>query len=304
MKLIAAIDSSEFSHSVLNEILKRPWPPHTTLCILHVIDLSQLPDDPLLSSRAMKFAADLTTSASKKFEHSDLQVTTKILQGHPRTTIAQYARETKADLVLVGSHGANGMVRFLMGSTAQAALRTSSCSVEIVRKPTPRLGSHSVAMTILLAVDGSTCSMAAAKSIADRPWPNGTEVRIISVIPIVLSYGEGIPSSVAPIYPSPELVAILEKQLRSRAREAISRARQVLGEAHIRIAESDLQPLGDAREAILDEAKLCDADLIVLGSHGLRRIDRLLLGSVSESVAMHAHCSVEVIRTTTNHEST
>lgn len=38
------------------------------------------------------------------------------------------------------------------------------------------------------------------------------------------------------------------------------------------------------------------ADLIVMGSHGCRGVDRMMLGSVSESVAIHAHCSVEVIR--------
>jgi len=38
------------------------------------------------------------------------------------------------------------------------------------------------------------------------------------------------------------------------------------------------------------------ADLIVMGSHGRRGLDRLVMGSASESVAMHAHCSVEVVR--------
>jgi nucleotide-binding universal stress UspA family protein len=36
--------------------------------------------------------------------------------------------------------------------------------------------------------------------------------------------------------------------------------------------------------------------MIVLGSHGRRGLDRFLMGSVSEAVAVHAHCSVEVIR--------
>lgn len=47
---------------------------------------------------------------------------------------------------------------------------------------------------------------------------------------------------------------------------------------------------------ILDEATHWGADLIVVGSHGRRGVDRFLLGSVSEAVALHAACSVEVIR--------
>ena len=55
--------------------------------------------------------------------------------------------------------------------------------------------------------------------------------------------------------------------------------------------------LGEPRAVILDTAKEWEADLIVLGSHGKRGVDRFLLGSVSEAVAIHAPCSVRVVRT-------
>jgi nucleotide-binding universal stress UspA family protein len=47
---------------------------------------------------------------------------------------------------------------------------------------------------------------------------------------------------------------------------------------------------------ILDCATKWKADLIVVGSHGKNGIQRLLLGSVSEYVATHAKCSVEIVR--------
>jgi nucleotide-binding universal stress UspA family protein len=34
----------------------------------------------------------------------------------------------------------------------------------------------------------------------------------------------------------------------------------------------------------------------VVGSHGKTGLDRLLLGSVSEHIARHATCSVEIVR--------
>jgi nucleotide-binding universal stress UspA family protein len=51
-----------------------------------------------------------------------------------------------------------------------------------------------------------------------------------------------------------------------------------------------------ADEAIIKTAKAWDADLIVVGSHGYRGIKRFLLGSVSQAVAFHAPCSVEIVR--------
>jgi nucleotide-binding universal stress UspA family protein len=54
---------------------------------------------------------------------------------------------------------------------------------------------------------------------------------------------------------------------------------------------------GEARTAILDQAEKWRPDLILLGSHGRRGLDRFLLGSVSEGIARHARCSVQIART-------
>jgi nucleotide-binding universal stress UspA family protein len=53
---------------------------------------------------------------------------------------------------------------------------------------------------------------------------------------------------------------------------------------------------GHTLSVILDEAANWEADLIVLGSHGYRRVKRFLLGSVSSAVASHADCSIEIVR--------
>jgi nucleotide-binding universal stress UspA family protein len=55
-------------------------------------------------------------------------------------------------------------------------------------------------------------------------------------------------------------------------------------------------PDTDPRHAIVDAAREWPADLIVMGSHGRRGLDRLLLGSVAESVVRHAPCSVDIVR--------
>jgi nucleotide-binding universal stress UspA family protein len=55
--------------------------------------------------------------------------------------------------------------------------------------------------------------------------------------------------------------------------------------------------LGHPEEVIIGNAKTWEADLVVLGSHGYRGFERFLLGSVSQAVASHAPCSVEIVRT-------
>ena len=120
-------------------------------------------------------------------------------------------------------------------------------------------------------------------------------MRLISVIPLVILTGEMISPALATFNPQPDIVETLQAEARGRAEEAIVRARQMLSEVSIKIVETEPIQVGDARQVILDLAKRWGADLIVGGSHGYRGIDRFMLGSVSEAVAMHAHSSVEVI---------
>jgi nucleotide-binding universal stress UspA family protein len=296
MKLLVAIDSSPGSSTVVDEVARRPWPSGTTACVLHIIDWSQLPSDASLIQAVKQSADVLVKSASDKLGKVELQANAKVLEGHPRTTVAEYAKEWGANLVLVGARGASGLVRFLLGSVAQAALRRSPCSVEIVRRPAQDSATASTPMKILIGTDGSDCSMAAVRSVAQRPWPPSSQMRVISVVPLIVPFGETMSLPAVPLYPIPDLVDTIEKQARGRAEEAVARARQILCETGIKAIEAEFLPVGDARQVILDQAKDWGADLIVVGSHGYRGVDRFMLGSVSESVAMHAHCSVEVIR--------
>jgi nucleotide-binding universal stress UspA family protein len=295
MKLLVAMDSSQSSKEVVDEVAKRPWPPRTTVCVLHVIDWPQLPSSASLIEVAKQAAERLVKSASARLGNAGLQTTTQVVEGHPRSAVADYAKEWGADFALVGSHGTSGLVRFLLGSVAQAVLRRSPCSVEIVRRRARESPAGSSAMRILVATDGSECSMAAVRSVAGRPWPAASQIRAISVVPLIVPLGETIP--IGPVYyPPSEVVEELQAEARNRAKEAVARAYQVLSKANITPVKAECLPTGDARTVILDEAKAWGADLIVVGSHGYHGIDRVMLGSVSESVAMHSQCSVEVIR--------
>ena len=53
---------------------------------------------------------------------------------------------------------------------------------------------------------------------------------------------------------------------------------------------------GSAERVIIEEAERFGADLIVLGSHGHSAWDRLILGSTAHTVALHAPCSVHIVR--------
>ncbi|MBM3728400.1 MAG: universal stress protein [Acidobacteria bacterium] len=136
-------------------------------------------------------------------------------------------------------------------------------------------------MKILLAVDGSHFSLAAADAVALRPWPPGTIVRVVHVNESAGEPTEVNPARMQPPFPPPP--------------DAIEKALGRL-EGHQLKVEAKILP-GRPKSAILDEARDWGADLIVVGSHGMSGIERFVLGSVSQAVASHAHCSVEIVRT-------
>jgi nucleotide-binding universal stress UspA family protein len=52
----------------------------------------------------------------------------------PALEICKIAKDTRASLIVVGSHGRTGMLRRLLGSVAEATVCHAPCSVYVVRE--------------------------------------------------------------------------------------------------------------------------------------------------------------------------
>jgi len=125
--------------------------------------------------------------------------------------------------------------------------------------------------------------------VATVPWQSGTEARVISCPELPILMGE------FPYY-SPEQIEELSKSGEVHAKESVTKASAVLAKTALKVCTEVTEPKESPARAILEMADEWKADLIVMGSHGRRGLNRIVLGSVSESVALHARCSVEVVR--------
>lgn len=295
MRVLLAIDPSTGSQHVVNEAAARPWPAGTTICVFSIVDMGEWDRLPTLIADVKRAAHTLVQTATKKLDGPRHEVVSSVQLGYPKKAIPDFAREWKADLVMVGSRGRGAISRFFLGSVAQAVLRSAPCSVEIVRPTSLDSPASAHAMKLLLATDGSECSEIAARSVANRPWPAGSEVRIICVRELLVLENANTVASPCPVYP-PSLLAEILEDARERAEKAVAQARHVLSSSGLKVTHGPSAPVGDPRSILLDEAGTWGAHLIILGSHGRHGFDRVVLGSVSESVALHAGCSVEIIR--------
>jgi nucleotide-binding universal stress UspA family protein len=145
-------------------------------------------------------------------------------------------------------------------------------------------------LRILLAIDGSPCSVAAVHEVARCRLPKGTAVKVLTAL-----------HSRVPPVPDPgfSFVAAHAEDLHAQEQRtpeiqaaAVARLRRhrPLLDVTTSIAE------GVPKDVILREAKEWRADRIVLGSHSYGRVGRAVLGSTAAAVAAEASCSVLIAR--------
>jgi nucleotide-binding universal stress UspA family protein len=289
MKLLLATDGSPFSEAAVREISTRPWPPGSTVTVLSVVSIPFPTDtgETFIIGEAAELASEVAGRVARQIrEHAPtLGVETKTINDLPKRAIIKEAERMGADLILVGSHGHGPVQRFLLGSTSLAVALHAPCSVEIVRgQPRP---DGDAPMRILLATDGSPCSEAAVREVCTRPWPPGSEIKVVTAINAFT-----IPDP----YWTEVMVHDLVERQRTEAPALLEKtAERIRGQVGGLTVVTEVLH-GSPRGVIVDEAERWGADLILVGSHGHGMVKRMLLGSVSHAVALHAPCSVEIVR--------
>ena len=288
MKILLAMDTSPASKAALDEIAARQWPAGSSFKVLSVVEPSHLWTTSEVPQEAARRAEEVVQSGAEQLCSKGHEAAGTVLSGDPKAVILDQARSWGADFIVVGSHGGSAITRLILGNVAANILRYAPCSVEIVRSRV-NLGRTRV----LLATDGSASSERAARSIVERPWPAGTAFRVLSAVELILPATRAL---LEPPFVDSTFIESARGAAMKRSQDAIARAMEMLAAIRGDLSESISVLLDTPRAIILEEANHWGADLIVLGSHGHSGIERFLLGSVSEGVALHATCSVEIIR--------
>lgn len=142
-------------------------------------------------------------------------------------------------------------------------------------------------MKVLIATDGSPCSDLVIENVAMRLWPIDSEFRIISVLEH---------SALGSISAGEYALKLNEmwEEVRASTKKIAEAAADTLSNKGLKASYVICE--GIAAEQIINEAKEWGADLIMVGTHGRKGLNKFLLGSVAQKVAIHAPCSVEIVR--------
>lgn len=144
MKIILAVDNSEYSDVAIKEVARRPWPTKTVVRVLSVVEPITPPAAELwydaggslerVEEEITKRAQQLTSKTAKKLKGNGFTIETAVRSGDPRSEIVDEAGDWSADLIVLGSHGYTGIKRLLLGSVALSVVSHAPCSVEVVRR--------------------------------------------------------------------------------------------------------------------------------------------------------------------------
>jgi len=290
MRVVLAVDASPDSKHAAQIIRHLAEPP--ILDVLNVVDEDALkhayisptmPADYLDTYRreVTEVAEQVLHGMKAELEPHCRHIRLIADSGDAAESIIQTAEESHADLIVVGQRGMTATPSFLLGGVSQKVATYAPCSVLVVKEPMAKL------QRVLVAIDGSEHAHKAVEFLARCPFKSLAEVAIVTVWPSGRSERWGIPLGMPGR-------SDLQKVVEEKGQELL---RNVAGECaqHAYTITTELLH-GDPAFAILDAAARHQAQIIVIGSRGVKAIKRFLLGSVSEKVLVHAPCSVLIVR--------
>ena len=141
--------------------------------------------------------------------------------------------------------------------------------------------------SILVPVDGSTISNQVIEKAAAMARAFESKVTVVCVIDIYAFAGLGMDAA----YGQAEYMTAATNE----ASMAVAQAKQFFDAAGISVRTSIVE--GQVvYKTILEAAESVDADLIVMGSHGRKGLEKLVLGSVAAQILSHAHLPVMIVR--------
>jgi len=309
LRIIVAYDGSECSDEAIDDLQRAGFPKQVEALVMTVADVFVPP--PLneeidntfpfqipagvrhaheRAKRELEQARALARQASKRLQDRfpEWNVQYEAVANSPAWAVVAKADEWQPDLIVVGAHGRSLLAgRLILGSVSQRILYEARCSVRVARTRPKKVEES---LRILVGVDGSTYSNRAIEAVAERHWPKGTQVRLLTVVDTVMA----VNSNSSEETPVLKWIDVEQEENWEQVRQLFQPAVEKLKSAGLDAAVMIRR--GSPWTEVIDEAESWNADSVFLGPKGIRGAQRLLLGSVSSAVAARAHCSVEIVR--------
>ena len=285
MKIVVAVDWSDQAFNAVQEVCQLYEPKELTL--VHAVDLGLL-ESPVMAQAMNLQGYDDFRKGMLDAGRQLMEQTAKLVPpavpsvrrvcefGRPARMVLEAVKSAAADLVVVGCRGRGRMAELTLGSVSHRILQQAPCSTLIVKRPLTTL------RKVLAAVEGPDDSTRLRDWLHTHPFTKPVDLAVLGVVPTPF-VGDPV---AFPYFPQWSETAT------TFAKGLVRDLAQSLEGTRYRTSHQVLQ--GHPADVIGRES--AGADLLVVGSHARKGVDRFLLGSVSHAVSHRAACSVLVVR--------
>ncbi len=288
-KIIVPTDFSDLSDMAARSAAALAMPEAASIHLLHVIRLPFLhttydlnvPEAIWESLRTgTRLRLDETTRELEQLGVTDVhQIVSESLQ--PAEAIVQSTQELDADLVVMATHGRQGIEHALLGSITEQTVRSSPVPVLSVKEAGI---SETGIRRILLASDLSSQSNQVISLACAFAKSHGAHVDVLHVFEETPDYIRFLSAE----------VAAFEERASALAGDRLEEIGSKIKAANLSV-KTHLRK-GRAVDMLVSEAERLKSDVIVMGTHGHTGFTRVALGSVAERTLRLAHCSVLTTR--------
>jgi nucleotide-binding universal stress UspA family protein len=231
-------------------------------------------------------------SAVDELRADGLVVEDHFIEGEAAEIIFDTAKVTRANLIVMSTHGRGGLGRVWYGSVADEVLRRVPVPVLLVPAGCTQVWSDAQPERVLVPLDGSSLAAEALRPARDLAAALSGEMLLLAVVePIAAS-------------PYQYLEAIAEVEGAQAAQ-----AEQYLAKVSAELRSSAAPPVstrivhGDPAEHICAVARAAGVGAIAMASHGRTGVARLLLGSATNRTLQHSTVPVLVYRPASVHQT-
>lgn len=269
---------------------------NSSLTLLHVVPLHG--EDPYAPDShfpdLQEFYHKLETHARARMRemriaHDKLEVAEFTVRGiSPPEEILTFAAENRIDLIVMGTHGRSAIGRFLVGSVAEKIVRHADCPVITVAHQEEEIFDSPGMNRLLVPVDFSEHAKAVLPHAVGFAQRFGASIEFLHVIDQRVYPAFYMTETESLIMLYPELIDKSLAELKDFTAGSIPENVQI----KFTVRE------GNPHSEIVHYAAHEDIDLIMMGTHGLSGIEKLLIGSTAEKVVRRAKCPVLVIKAT------
>lgn len=275
--VVVGVEGTESSQDALVWAARTALARHAPLQVLHAVGLPVVGLETYWDDAVEQAARDLVEKEAFRAAEAapGVDVHTVVDQQSPGRALTQ--RSVDAQLVVVGTHRLTRAERVFSGSLAYQVVAGSHCPVAVV----PTLPTD-VADRVVVGADGSADSLAAVRVAAAEADRAGLGLHVV--------HAWQQPA----VYVDVNLLAEYDHVFQEAAGVLLGESVAGLREDFSDLVVTQDLVQGQPATVLLDAA--ADARLLVVGSRGLHGVTRMLLGSVSHAVVLHAPCPVLVVR--------